>query len=424
MRGTRRALAFSLTAGLALTSAHGAGEPPRAPAKDEAPEPQSLHIPVLERAAEQGILRPVPLSVELPGDLVLRARRVLVHYRLWGMPDWTTIELRRNGLKHEGAIPCLEVSTVTGDLRYYIRVHDADGRVIATAASLARPFVVSIQHDAALAEAGKPQPRAGKCPDPADCPRGLPGCPSEAVVKIQCASDDDCDAGTICGFSGYCEKPTRRKSWVSLGLSQDFGVLPMSGACVTYSQENLGYACFRDDGEQYDGNPILTNEPPAGAIGNTRVVASFERLVHFDTTIGARVGFAFAGWGPTSPNGTTFFPLSIALRAAHWFGQDPFGPGGGLRPYVFLTAGAAMFDLQARGHVREDPEHVALQGDNDLEQNLDVWRRAGDGFVGAGAGLAIPFRGRMAAFGELGVVEVFPFGAVVFTPAAGMMMGF
>ncbi len=204
------AVALPCAVAVALASAPVAGEPPRAPSPDDAPEPQTLHIPVLEREAEQGILRPVPLSVELPPDLVLRARRVLVHYRLWGNPDWTTIELRRNGPKHEGAIPCLEVSTVTGDLRYYIRVHDVDGRVIATAASLAKPFVVSIRHDEALAAKGVSAPRAARCPDPADCPRGLPGCPSDAVVKIRCASDDDCVNGATCAFSGYCEKTVRR----------------------------------------------------------------------------------------------------------------------------------------------------------------------------------------------------------------------
>lgn len=415
------ALAPALAVG--LTSAPVAGEPPRARSAEDAPEPQSLHIPVLEREAEQGILRPVPLSVELPPDLVLRARRVLVHYRLWGNPDWTTIELRRNGVKHEGAIPCLEVSTVTGDLRYYIRVHDIDGRVIATAASLAKPFVVSIRHDEALAAKGVSAPRAGKCPDPADCPRGLPGCPSEAVVKMRCASDDDCVNGMICAFNGYCEKTVRRHTWVSAAIEQDLGVFPMTGACATFAQENQGYACIRDDGEQYDGNPVLTNEPLGAGPGPTRVVASVERLVHNQVTLSLRIGFAFAGTGPTPPNGTGFFPLSIAARATHWFGDDPFAHTS-LRPYVFLTAGGAMFDVRARGHVREDPEHVAQQGGNDLEQSVDVWKRAGDGFVGAGSGLAVPITSRTAAFVELGVLDVFPFGAVVFAPAGGFMLGF
>ena len=135
--------------------------------------PEVLHVPTLERHVEQGILRPVPLSVTLPRDIALRARRVLVHYRLWGDPDWITLELGRTGARFVGAVPCREVSTVTGDLKYYIRVRDAAGRVLATGASRARPYRVTIKNDALLAAGA---PRVAKCPDPADCPAGLPGC--------------------------------------------------------------------------------------------------------------------------------------------------------------------------------------------------------------------------------------------------------
>lgn len=387
-----------------------------------APEPQNLHIPVLERSAEQGILRPVPLSVELPIDLAVRARRVLVHYRLWGNPDFTTIELRRNGAKHEGAIPCLEVSTVTGDLRYYVRVHDSDGRVIATAASLARPFIVAIKHDTALESEGKAAPRAAKCPDPADCPRGLPGCPSEEVMKIKCSSDADCVNGMICGFQGYCEKTTRRTSWLSLGLGQDVGVISTTGACATFPQENDGVACIRGDGEQYNGNPIYTHEAPAAGPGQTRVIAGFDMLIHNDVSIGVRAAVAIAGWGPTARNGTAFFPVALSLRAAYWLGDDPFVQKR-LRPFVFVTGGAGMFDVRARGHLREDPTHPALQGNNDLDQTVDVWKRAGDGFVGVGGGVMYSFTPAFAGFFEVSVLEVFPFGAVIFAPSAGLMLG-
>lgn len=422
MKRAARPLGLAIAAALAGAPATVAGEPPSAPAPAGAPEPQSLHIPVLERRAEQGILRPVPLSVELPADLALRARRVLVHYRLWGNPDWTTIELRRNGPKHEGAIPCLEVSTVTGDLRYYVRVHDVEGRVIATAGSLAKPFVVTIRHETALAAEGKAAPRAAKCPDPADCPRGLPGCPSEQVVRIQCTSDSDCVNGMTCGYDGYCERTTRRRSWFSIALSQDASVISTTGACSTYPQENGGYACYRADGEQYNGNPVLTNEPPAFGPGQTRFAVGFERLVHTDVSLGLRAAVALGNWGPTPRNGTPFFPLVIAARATYWFGDDPFARGG-FRPYAFITGGGGMFDLHVRGRIREDPTRPALQGGNDLEQTADIWKRAGDGFAGAGAGLSYGFTPGTAVFVELSALQVFPFGAVVFMPTAGVLLG-
>jgi hypothetical protein len=377
-------------------------------------------MPLLERRAEQGILRAVPISLELPRDIALRARRVLVHYRLWGDPDWTTIQLRRNGARYEGAIPCLEISTVTGDLRYHIRVHDLDGRVIATGASRAKPYRVSIKHDTTLEAGAK---RAAKCPDPADCPRGLPGCPSEPVVVIQCHTDGDCVGGMTCSWRGFCERVDRRSNWVSLSLEQDFGLVSASGACSVHAQENEGYACYRADGAQYTGTPVLTNEPLGAGIGPTRLVLGFERLLYYDTSVGLRAGWALAGAGPTPRGGTEFFPLSVSVRATHWFGEDPFARSG-LRPFAFLTAGYAMFDVKTSAHVREDPAAVAYQGGNDLEQTVDLWKRAGDGFVGAGGGLAFAFTPRVAAAVEVGVLEALPYGALVIAPAAGLMLGF
>src|SRR5262249_34735395 len=147
LRLLRRCAAFAAALCLSLGGAPGSAEPPDggpggSRARPGGPldvdqGPQILHIPLLERRAEQGILRPVPIAAALPTEVLPRARRVLMHYRLWGEPDWTPLELRRTMTRFEGAIPCLEVSTVTGDLRYYIRVHDADGHIIASAASLA-----------------------------------------------------------------------------------------------------------------------------------------------------------------------------------------------------------------------------------------------------------------------------------------------
>jgi len=130
----------------------------------------------------------------------------------------------------------------------------------------------------------------------------------------------------------------------------------------------------------------------------------------------------------------------------HWFGEDPFARAR-VRPFVFVTAGYEMVDVPARVHVREDPTRLPVyQGGNDLEQTLHVWRRAGDGSAGAGAGVAFaldqsacpqgpagspssPRRtgtcyGHVAVFGEVAVLVAFPFDALVLAPSAGMMVGF
>lgn len=413
-----RASALAVAASVLLCGARGGADPPR----QEGPDgPEILHMPLLERRVEQGILRPVPIAAELPGDIASRARRVLVHYRLWGDPDWTTLELRRNAARYEGAIPCLEISTVTGDLRYYIRVHDAEGRVIATGASRAKPYRVAIKHDSTLSASSA---SAAKCPDPADCPRGLLGCPSERVIEIACKTDSDCEGGTTCGWRGVCERVSRRQSWVLLSVEQDAGVFTASGACHVEAQENEGYACYRTDGAQYTGSPVLTNEPLGAGRGPTRVVIGFERLIYYDTSLGVRLGFTVLGEGPTPRAGTDYVPLSVAARVTHWFGDDPFARSG-LRPFAFVTGGYAMVDIEARSRVREDPTApIVYQSDNDLEQTVEVWKRAGDAFVGAGGGVALAWSGSRAVFIEAAALAAFPFGALVIAPSAGVMLGF
>lgn len=383
--------------------------------------PPLLHMPVLERKVEQGILTPVPIAVELPASIRPRVRRVLLHYRVWGDPDWTTLELRPTGKQHTGAIPCLEVSTITGDIRYYFRVHDADGALIAQSGSRAKPYRVTVKHDTML---GARATKKGRCPDPADCPRGLPGCPSIRIEDIPCRRDADCEGGSHCGWRGYCELTRRSLNHLTLAVSQDIGLVSTTGACSVPSQESEGYACFRqNDGASYTGHPIETNEPMRVGRGPSRLVAGYERLVFYDTTIGGRVGWAFAGEGKTPRFGTVFVPWSVALRATHWFGDDPFGRSG-LRPYLFATAGYAMFDIETKVHVREDPTQAQTQGGNELEQELDAWKRAGDGFAGLGGGLGFAITPETAFALELSVVETFPFGATVLSPSAVVMQGF
>jgi hypothetical protein len=411
----RAALWLSCAAVLTLAVRGGADD--KAPSGNFGPE--IIHLPLLERRAEQGILRPVPLSAELPGEIAFRARRVLLHYRLWGEPDWTTLQLRASGARYEGAIPCLEVSTVTGDLRYYIRVHDAVGQVIASAASRAKPYVVTIKHDTMLAGDAK---RAAKCPDPADCPPGLPGCPSEKV-DVSCLADRDCEGGLTCSWRGFCERVDRQRTLFSVSGQQDFGVVATTAACSVVAQENEGNACYREDGEQYIGSPVVTNEPLAFATGPTRLVVGIDHLVYYDTSVGARVGWAVRGTGPTPRGGVEFLPLSVAVRGTHWFGSDLFARRG-WRPFAFITGGFERFDLKARAHVRENPTVPSRQGGNALEQKLDFWKRAGDGFVGVGGGVAFAFEGRVSGFAEVAVLQVFPFGALVITPSLGAQFAF
>jgi hypothetical protein len=301
-------------------------------------------------------------------------------------------------------------------------VHDAAGEVIAYSGSRHAPYRVRVVHDTARTV----ETRSGaRCPDPSDCPPGLPGCPSAKVELVPCRSDADCEGGMSCGWGGYCEVDRRRQNWISLEFEQQAGLVPTAGACSVSSQENEGYACYRErDGATYIGNPIYTNEPLELGWAPTRILIGYERVLFYDTSVGAKLGYAVFGSGPTPAGGSEFFPFSAELRFAHWFGRDPFATSG-LRPYVVIGGGMAMFDIHVRAHVREDvTAPMGVQGGNDLEQTLDVWKRAGDGFVLAGGGAVLELAPGFGVSSELRVLEVFPFGAAVLGGTLGARVGF
>ena len=55
------------------------------------------------------------------------ARRVLLHYKLFGIKEWRTLELRREGARYVGAIPCLEVNSLAGEIVYdWVAPFDVD----------------------------------------------------------------------------------------------------------------------------------------------------------------------------------------------------------------------------------------------------------------------------------------------------------
>jgi hypothetical protein len=381
--------------------------------------PSILRVPSLERKVEQGILTPVPLELELPADLP--ARRVLAHYRIHGSKAWITLELLRYGKRWIGAIPCLEVSTITGDISYYIRIHDAAGAVIAYSGSRHRPYRVTIRHDTT-----RPRTDGGaernRCPDPADCPPGLLGCPSAEVERVPCRSDDDCEGELSCDWDGFCAQDLRSYDWFGLELDGGLGVVSATGACSVPNQENEGYACYRADSELYTGRPVYTNEPLAVGTTPVRIVLAYERLLSEHALLGARFGYALLGEGRTPRGGSRFVPYSAELRAVHVFGHDPFASTG-IKPYALVGAGYAMHDIQVDVRVRHDLRQAVDQGGNDLEQTLEVWRRAGDAFIGLGSGLLWITSPGSALSVELRGTQSFPFNAFVLGGSIGARVG-
>lgn len=161
-------------------------------------------VPIVEYVRQQEILTPLPLRVQLPARY--GAERVLVFVHLWGLRDWSMVELDRAGQTWAGEVSCRAVSTVTGDTRYFFLALDPRGQVVAGSGSPDWPHVATIVGklpEGPQALPGTPVPV--RCHDPADCPPDFPGCPAYQVVRPACSSDSECPSGARCAWDHYCD---------------------------------------------------------------------------------------------------------------------------------------------------------------------------------------------------------------------------
>ncbi len=113
--------------------------PDRGPAAPNDPGPAD---PTVEYVARQQILTELPMRVRLPARY--GAERVFAFVHLWGTPGWSTVELRRGGQAWEGAVSCRDVSTVTGDTRYFFLAVDARGESVVSSSSPEWPHIATI----------------------------------------------------------------------------------------------------------------------------------------------------------------------------------------------------------------------------------------------------------------------------------------
>ena len=163
--------------------------------------------PTIEYVTEQEILTPLPLRVRLPASY--GAEHVIVLYRTWGSRGWAQLELARDGQTWTGEVSCRQVSTVTGDTRYFFVALDAEGELVGGSGSPDWPHVATIV--GSLPGGARSLPEGSvplRCHDPADCPPDFPGCPAYAFVRKACRFDRDCSDGGRCAWDGYCGPAT------------------------------------------------------------------------------------------------------------------------------------------------------------------------------------------------------------------------
>ncbi|MEJ7728124.1 MAG: hypothetical protein WKG00_02815 [Polyangiaceae bacterium] len=226
-------------------STGGPVAPPTAPGGSDG----VIHTPV----AAQKVSTPVPLFVELLPELGAKAKKLTVSYLGTSGGDWRTLVMKKLGDKGYGIdIPCADTAK-PGTVRYAITVTGDEGDILAGAGSRTEPLSTDIQQGFA----GEPPHWPGFAA-PSTCAKAEDG-------PKQCIDDRQCNADLVC-IGGECrDKPTEtpgqyKKNWVSLSVVADVSIVSGDQVCTRPSQDTENYACFRQDGTRYDGEPTTSGD--------------------------------------------------------------------------------------------------------------------------------------------------------------------
>lgn len=264
--------------------------------------------------------------------------------------------------------------------------------------------------------------------------------PAQQGPAPQCKSDDDCATGQRCresrcmeqpGTAPLHETPDQPKNLVGLLLSYDFSfVKSTTNVCGRASQAGGSFSCFRENGQQYHGEPTTkdSNAVKGGLAPSTfRVMAAYDRVIAGPFALGVRLGYAFGG-RPKPDSGRAFMPAHLELRATLGFGKHPFS-NTALDPFIFFGGGVAEVNWKYETGVKESKtcpstgcEYTGSDGTtgvNPQTQVLTAWHAAGLGFVAAGAGLR--FYGVVAA---VKIMQLFPTSGTTLSPELGYMYAF
>jgi hypothetical protein len=327
---------------------------------------------------------PLPLAIEVPEAVAGDTLRV--HVRRAG-EQWQRELARKAPSGWVVEIGC-DVVKSEGTLELWVEVQQR-GAPVAVAASEDAPLSVELARDAALVTLPGEEPPKACAPAPAAAPSGSSG--------------------------------AARKLWLRLALHQDAAFVGGTDVCTRQSQDSDRFYCFRQDGVQYQGTPVLGQFDKIDSglvVGTTRALAGADYVVADAISVGGSLGYAFLGAGPRPRGGSAFFPVHVEARGAYWLLGAPFDTQG-FALDAFVLAGVAQVDAKKVVPVIEDP---AGGSGEPAQQKLDAWKRLGRGFAGAGAGAWYGF-GRAGALLELRALYLFPGSGLVLSPGIGAAIG-
>ena len=455
---------------------------PDTPDKPDKPTGTEGAMDCTPKVTEVETRRPIPVQCTTEEEAVGGE----IKFKEFGSDKWQAIPLQKKGDFFVGIIPCT-ANMDAGTLRFYVRVQDAAGDTIDNYGTKRKPVSLSIvsksgQEPPAFEGEGPPD----RCPEKEICPPGLPGCNAAGGAGqprgdkgwgASCASTPECKAGLAC-VNGSCESAAGscqsnadcadgtceggqcveasgpsgpyKKNWIGLHFGLDMAFTGGSNVCSADSQANKGFTCFLEGSEtQYTTGtrpdfPLAEPQPGQGnnindglALGSMRVLASYDRVIGKNITIGGRVGFAFNG-GPAPAGGNSFLPLHLEPRIGYWFGQDAFSRKG-LRPFIHGGGGLAQVDAKLTVKVRDCGQLAngtaagqtqfdsCVQGNADpnghAPLSLDAYKKLGQGFISVGGGAMWAFSPNVGVVADLNLMIMLPSSGFVIQPNLGVMMG-
>jgi hypothetical protein len=371
--------------------------------------------------------RPIPFACRADAE----TERVSLRYREHPEAPWQTLELERSESSYRALLPC-EMTMNSGRLQYFIVATDASGDPLDTIGSKGSPVELVLNPNSQVTPAFPGEAPPDRCAEQVLCPPEFPGC------------DDPGSEAPARGVG-----PRRLYDWLTLGIAADVGFVGGSDVCTS---SNSDYDCFTSGsetpfpsalpsgvaarpGEVGDGYPGTDLASGVG-VGTLRVLFGYDRVVSDRVSLGGRLGYAFGG-APKTLDGESFLPVHIEARLAYW----PEGRWAvGLRPYLAFGGGFAEVDLEkSKVAVRDCTEEAtrplfldciaaanayAPENDPDLPtRELDLYRKLGDAFVSAGAGVEWPLGDRAALQVNLNALLMLPSVGLVLQPSIGIAYG-
>ncbi|MEZ4306838.1 MAG: hypothetical protein R3F14_02150 [Polyangiaceae bacterium] len=292
---------------------------------------------------------------------------MLVKYKAFGTVDWKTLPMTAAATGYDVLVPCADIGSLTGTLKYFVQAFDADNNPVAWSGTRDTPHVVAIRRELQADAPHLPgQPPPAKCEDQGDCPPEFPGCKALGGDKETPCQGDECGPG---------REPAgdAKKNWVTLAVQQD--LLFLSGGQSVCSGEG-DYQCFRTTGEFYNRAPYSgSGGAVEGGVGlsTTRILAGYDRAV-WRFLLGARLGFAFGG-GPTAPEGWSSSPStpSCAPRISSAPTRSP-------PPAPASTSPRAAASCRPTARSPSSSTRPSRTTRPTSAQRLDAWRKSGTGF--------------------------------------------